>query len=246
MPFGGGGEKLAVHIMQTQDAPAELLIKFWPWFEANRKRLIGVAVAAAAILLISYFYSAEQEQKAVDAGQAYTQLQLNQPANPTVQQVADEYLSLAGKYSGTAAAERAQLQAAVLLFGAGRYADAQAQFQIFLGAHGGSSLAAAAQLGVAASLEAQNKPADAAAAYRLVTTSHPDSTEALPAKFSLGRVLESQGKLTEAAGSYQEVLRSPLAGSFGQEAMQRLAQIQTALTAAQPAAPGAAAPGPVK
>ena len=222
--------------MQTQDAPAEFLIKFWPWLEANRQRLLITVGAVVAVLLVWYFITTQRAQKAVDAGQAYTQLQLNQPANPTVQQVADEYLKLAGQYSGTLAAERAQLQAAVLLFGAGRYADAQALFQKFVDAHSGSSLVAAAQLGVAASLESQNQPDAALADYRLVATRYASTTEVWPAKFSLGRVLEAQGKLTEAASYFTEVARSPLAGALASEASQRLAQIQSKLAATPPAA----------
>ena len=34
--------------MQTQDAPAEIIFKLWPWLEANQKRLIAVAVAIVA------------------------------------------------------------------------------------------------------------------------------------------------------------------------------------------------------
>jgi len=214
--------------MQTQDAPTEFLIRFWPWFEANRKRLAGFAVAVVVILLAGYFYSTEQAQKAVDAGQAYTQLQLNLPPNPTAQQVADGFLQLAQKYPGTLAAGRAQLQAASVLFSAGRYADAQALFQKFADANAGGALAAAAQFGVAASLEAQNQLEPAAAKYRMVMTGYGSSTEALPAKFSLARVLETQGKLKEAAGYYSEVAHSPMAGSLAQEAAQRLATIQPA------------------
>ena len=221
--------------MQTHDAPTEFLIKFWPWFEANRKRLIGFAVAVTAVLLAGYFYTTEQAQKAVDAGRAYTQLQLNLSPNSTVQQVADAFLRLAKKYPGTLAAERAQLQAGSSMFSAGRYADAQAVFQKFADASAGGLLAPEAQLGVAASLEAQNKPDAAAAAYRTVTTSFPNSTEVWTAKFSLGRLLEAQGKLTEAASYYTEVARSQVAGSLAQEAAQRLAIIQPAVATTKPA-----------
>jgi predicted negative regulator of RcsB-dependent stress response len=214
--------------MQTQDASAELIVKFWPWLEANRRRLIAAAVAIVAVLFIWYFIATQKAQKAIEAGQAYTQLQLNMPPNPTVQQVADAFGNLAQKYSGTLAAQRAQLQAAAVLFGAGRYTDAQALFQQFVGANGDSSLAAGAQLGVGASLESQNKLDDAATAYRTVVTRYPNAAEVLPAKFSLARVLQSQGKLTEASSYYQEVMRSPLAGSLASQAAQRLAQIQPA------------------
>ncbi len=220
--------------MQTQDASADFLIKFWPWFEANRQRLVIATVAAVAVFFIWYFITTQKEQKAVAAGQAYTQLELAMPPNSTVQQVADAYLKIASDYPGTIAGQRAQLQAAALFFGAARYADAQTVFQQFLGANNGSSLAASAQFGVAASLAAQSKLDDAAAAYRAVIGNYADSAEALPAKFSLAQLLEAQGKLTEATSYYNEVMRSQVAGSLAQEAAERLAQIQTKTAATQP------------
>ena len=220
----------------TQDASAEFLIKFWPWLEANRKNLIGTTAAVAVVLFIWYFYTTQQAQKAVDAGLAYTQLQLNQSPNATAPEASAAFLKIAGDYSGTLAAARAQLQAAAVLFDAGRYDDAQALFQKFIDGNSGSPLAAGARLGVAASLEAQNKLDLAATQYRAVTTSNPNSLEAISAKFSLAGVLAAQGKLTEATSFYQEVARSPLAGSLAQEAGRRLAQIQAKLPAAQPAA----------
>ena len=221
--------------MQTQDAPAEFLIKFWPWLEANRKNLIGTAVGVTVVLFVWYFYTTQQEQKAVNAGQAYTTLQLNLASTATASQAADAYLKLAGDYAGTLTAERAQLQAAAVLFNATRYEDAQAQFKKFLDANSSSSLAAAAQLGVAASLEAQNKLDLAVTEYRTVTTKYASASEAVPAKFALGRVLEAQGKLTEAAGYYQDVARAPLAGSLASQAGQRLALMAAKAPAASPA-----------
>ena len=222
--------------MQSQDASAEFLIKFWPWLEANRKRLIGVAVVVGVALLVWYFITTQRAQKAVEAGQAYTALQLNLPPNPTMPQVTAAFLNIASQYPGTLAAQRAQLQAAVLMFGAGNYADAQALLQKVLDANSAGPLTAAAELAIAACLEAQNKPDDAIKAYRAVTTSHADSAEALPARFALGRVLEAQGKLAEAGSYFQAVMSSPLAGSLGSEAAQRLAQIQAKLAAVKPAA----------
>jgi len=236
-----GGKDFAL-IMQTQDAPAEFLIKLWPWFEANRNRLIGAAVAAVVVLFIWYFITTQRAQKAIDAGQAYTTLQLNLPPNPTASQVADAYVKLADQYSGTPAGERAQLQAAAVLFEAERYPDAQALFQKFIDTNPGSTLVASARLGVAASLESQNKLDDAVAAYRAVISNNPDSTAALPAKFSLGRVLELQNHLTEAASYYKEVTRAQLAGMLGQEAAQRLAQLQAQLAATAPATPALSVP----
>ncbi len=214
--------------MQTQDAQTELLIKFWPWFEANRNRIIGFAVAVTVIFLVIYFYTTEQAQKAVDAGNAYTQLQLNQPPNPTVDQVAAEFQQLANKYPGTLAAQRALVQSASVLYSAGRYADAQAAFAKIVATSSGGALAAGSQFGVAASLEAQNQLEAAAAAYRTVFTSYPNAPEAISAKFALARILQSQNKAAEASSYYAEVAHTQLAGSLAQEAAERLSELSAA------------------
>jgi predicted negative regulator of RcsB-dependent stress response len=226
--------------METQDASAEFMFKFWPWLEANRKRLIIAAVVLVLAFFTWFFISTQHQQKEVAAGQAYTQFLLNQPPASAPQQVADGYLKIANDYSGTLAGQRARLQAAATLFEAGHYADAQTQFQNFLTSEGGSSLASQAQSGLAASLEAQGKLDEALAAYRKVVTAYPDSTDVIMAKFAQGRVLELQGKLKDAVAAYQDVTKSPLAGSLGSEAAQRASQIQTKLAAATSATKPAA------
>ena len=79
------------------------------------------------------------------------------PRNATASQQADLYLKIAADYQGTSAGQRALLQGAAMLFAAGRYADAQTQFQKFLDAYPDSFFAAQAALGVATSLDAQGK-----------------------------------------------------------------------------------------
>ena len=211
------------------------MFKFWPWFEANRKRLIGVGVVALAILFVWYYITSSRQQKEIAAGQAYTQFQLNQPPTSSAQQVADGYLHLAKEYAGTVAAQRAQLEAAAILFNADRYADAQKQFQSFLAGTAGGSLAATAKLGVAACQEAQGQLDAALSSYREVTTGYRDTTDAMAAKFSMGRILELQGKLADAVTSYKEVAQSQLAGSLASEAANRIALIQVKLAAQKPA-----------
>lgn len=211
------------------------MFKFQPWFEANRKRLIVVGVVALVGLLVWFFLKTQRQQQELAAGQAYTEFQLNQSPTVPSQQVVDGYLHIANEYSGTMAARRALLQAAITMFNAGRYADAQTQFQNFLAASSDRSLAATARLGVAASLEAQGKLDEALTTYRMVMTTYPDSTPATEAKFSTGRVLELQGKLTEAVTAYQDVTRSQLAGSLASVSAQRISQLQTKLAAIKPA-----------
>src|SRR5271170_7143566 len=134
--------------MDTQDAPTEILIKLWPWLEANKTRLIGGGAAIVLIAIIYSFVSWQHDQTEISAGEEVTQLIITPPTTLDASQRADAFAQLATKYSGTEAGRRAQLQAAATLFDAGNYAEAQVQFQKFLDAASGP-LAASAALGVA-------------------------------------------------------------------------------------------------
>jgi predicted negative regulator of RcsB-dependent stress response len=236
LPFGGGTEKISIYDMQTQDAPAEFIFKLWPWLEANRKRLTIIGAGVAVVIFVWYFVATQRAQKELAAGQAYTQFQLAQPPTSPAQQIADGYLKIANQYAGTLTAQRARLQAAAILFSAGKYPDAQAIFQNFATAETGSSLLAAANLGIAACLEAQGKLDEALAKYGSVVSSYPNTNESNDARFAQGRILELQGKLSDALTRYQEIARIQLAGYLASEAGQRAALIQAKLAVAKPAA----------
>ena len=210
------------------------MFKLWPWLEANRNRLIGTAVALVALMGVYSFVSWRHDQNEINAGQALTQLMVAPPSTAP-EQTAASFAQIAANYAGTAAAQRAQLQASAVYFSAGRYADAQTQFQKALAANSTGPLAATAALGVASSLEAQGKLDDATAAYHLVTSQFADSAAALPAKFALGRIAEQQGKFSEAASYYQELAHNNLAGSLASEAAMRAVEIKSKLPASKPA-----------
>ncbi len=213
------------------------MFKLWPWLEANKNRLIGAAVAVVVVTGLYSFLSWRHDQNEINAGEALTQLMVT-PPSAAPEQTAGTFAQVANNYAGTAAAQRAQLQAAAVYFSAGRYVDAQTQFQKALAANSTGPLAATAALGVASSLEAQGKLDDAATAYRQVTGQFADSAAAaLPAKFALGRIAEQQGKFTEAASYYQEIIHNPLAGTLASEAEFRAMEIKSKLPAApKPAA----------
>ena len=229
--------------MQTQDAHAEILFKLWPWLEANKNRLIGALVAVIVVMGVLYFISTQREQREVDAGQALTLLMVKPPASG---QSAEAFAQVASKYAGTAAGQRALLQAGAALFSAGKYADAQAQFQKFLDATTAGPLAATAQLGVAASLEAQNKTDVAVSAYQRVISLFAGTGSVPEAEFALGRIAEQQNKLTEAETHYENAARAAMGGSLAQEAAVRASQLKTKLAAAapKPAAAPAVTPKP--
>ncbi|HEX4349525.1 MAG TPA: tetratricopeptide repeat protein [Verrucomicrobiae bacterium] len=235
--------------MQTQDAPAEFLFKLWPWLEANKNRLIGGLVAVIVVAGILYFMSAQKAQTEVDAGQALTAIMANPAADENDSQTAAQFEQLADKYPGTAAARRAQLQAAGALFEAGSYADAETQFEKYLAGNSAGPLAATAQLGIAASLEAQNKLDQAAAAYQRVVSAFPESPCVPTADLALGRIAEQQNKLTEALNHYEDASRSPMGGSIANEAMIRATALKAKTPATAPkamASPAPAAGAPFK
>jgi len=226
--------------MEIQDAPATYLFKLWPWFEANRIRIIwGGGVIVVAAVLIS-FYSWQRGQNEISAGKALTQMMSSIPRNATASQQADLYLKITTDYQGTSAGQRALLQGAAMLFAAGRYADAQAQFQKFLDVHPDSFFAAQAALGVATSLDAQGKTDLAAGVYQRIINNYSDAVAVDSARFALAQINERQGKLAEAVNLYEAIVRYNPNGSLGSEAGLRLMELKTKLQSASPSTAPAA------
>ena len=222
--------------MQAQDTTTLFFLKLWPWVETNKNRLIaGTAIAVLAIFTI-WFVACQREAKAVAAGEALTQAAIA-TAGPS----ADAYLKVAGQYSGTVAGQRAQLQAAATFFAAGKFTDAQAQFQKYLDEHPDGEFAGQAQLGVASSLDAQGKTDLAVGAYQKVVGNVSDAAVASAAKFGQARIEEAQGRVNDALVLYQDVARAEPSSSLGSEAAMRLMELRSKLPAATPA-PAAAAP----
>ena len=234
---------MPIETTTTQDAPAEMLFKLWPWLEANRNKLIGVAVAIFAVVCVYYFMASQKEENERAAGAALTQLMMTPPTGT------DPALALgqlATKYAGTVAGQRALLQAAATHFSAGHYADAQTAFEKFVSENASSPLVATAQLGIGASLEAAGKLDLAAAAYQRVVSMYANTPNYLPAQCGLGRIAESQGKLKEALDRYQDAARVGTAGgTLAQEASMRAAELQPKVAAMTPKpAATAVAPAP--
>jgi predicted negative regulator of RcsB-dependent stress response len=216
--------------MQAQDTTTLFFLKLWPWVEANKNRLIGGAVIAVIAIFIIWFVACQRESKEIAAGQAMTQVLLSS-SGPS----ADAYFKIAGEHRGTVAGQRALLQGAAALFDAGKFADAQAQFQKFLDAHPDGEFSGQATLGVAASLDAQGKTDLAVGAYQRAISSASDATAVSAAKFGLARIEESQGRLNDALVLYQDIARTNPGGSLGSEATMRLMELRSKMPAPAPA-----------
>lgn len=223
--------------MQAQDATTLYLFKVWNWIEVNRNRVIGGAALAAVAIMIVWFMVSQHAAKEVAAGQALTQAAVSGGY-----QMADAYAKVAAQYPGTTAGQRATLLGAAALFEAGKYSDAQAQFQKFLDAHPDSEFSSQALLGVATSLDAQGKVDLAPAAYQRVINNSSDTAAVSAAKFGLARIEESQGKLNDALVLFQDVARANPSSVLGSEAAMHLIELRNKLPAPAPAPVIAPAP----
>jgi predicted negative regulator of RcsB-dependent stress response len=225
--------------MQSQDAATVYLFKLWPWLEANKKRILAGAVIIIAAIFIFSFISWQHGKKESDAGEALTLALVSKDSG----QLADAYLKIAADYPSTVAGQRALLQGAATLFVAGRYAEAQTQFQKFLDEHPDSAFSGQAALGVAASLDAQGKSDLAVGAYQRAIGNISDAAGTGVAKLAIARIYETQGKPNDALKLYGEVISANPNSALGSEASMRAMELKAKSSSAiSPAAAAPAAP----
>lgn len=198
------------------------MLRFEAWVHSNRSLIItGVGVIAAAGLAI-YGYLSYEEGKESKAAEALTNVQPVRPReNPPVGELAAGYLKVAADHSGTVAGKQAVLRAATALFGDGKYADAQAQFEKFLSISSGSTFAPQAAFGVAACLEAQGKTTEALAKYDEVAKRYSTEGVAEDAKLSLAKLYVAQNKPELAYKMFEEITQTSRGGTAGQEAFMK-------------------------
>jgi len=194
------------------------LYRLVAWAHAKRKQLIGIGVAVVAIGAIIGIYVWHKNYNETNAAEAFSNLK--SPAsldNPTASS-ADPYIKLADEYQGTGAAARALLTAGGILFDAGKFKEAQGQFEKLLQTYADFPLADQASLGVAACLEAQGKTADAAARYDEFIKRHSGNSALPQAKSALARLYVAQNKPDRALELYTELARANNPDSWSSEA----------------------------
>lgn len=224
--------------MESHDAAATFMLKFWPWFETNKNKLITWTSIVLVIILGVFIFFWHREQNQISAGDAATQNLIALQPNSTPAAIFQSYLDVANNYPNTPAGERSLLQAATVLFTEAKYSDAQGYFQRYLETYPDGQFSAIAALGVAKSMEAEGKINDAMGAYQHVINSfsQSDPQSATRASFSLAQLEMQQGHYTDAASLFQNVLQADQYGSLGNEARQYLFELQSKLPQQPPAA----------
>lgn len=204
---------------QSAAQPADFL-ELVAWFHANRKRVITVAVAIAAIgaaIGLYYWHQNSVEESAQDALSNIKPPTPEESAMPTPA-FAQPYFDVAAQHQGTKAAAHALLLGAGILFDAGKYDEAKTEFDKFLAQYPESPLAPQASVGVAASLEAQGKFPDATSRYEDLLRRHQSDNVTPQIKSALGRLYVAQNKPEQALRLYEELARGGANDTWSAEA----------------------------
>jgi predicted negative regulator of RcsB-dependent stress response len=202
----------------TTEAPTAIqLERSINWLDANKQKLIRIALVIAVVALAVSYLSWKRGQQEVAASTALSDV-------PPGAGAAEAYLKLAAQYPKTTAAPRAVLTAAGELFAAGKLAEAETQFKRLLEEYSDSPYRVQALLGAAACLDAQGKTAEAVSRYEQIVAQYSKEAVASQAKSALARLYEIQNQPAKALPLYEELQRTEAYGSFGLEAnIRRLA-----------------------
>lgn len=176
-------------------AESEDAQQFSKWMaEYGRPALIGLAVAVFVLLGLQIW----RNQKASKAEAAVQALFQNRSAEELQQlAVADPQAPTAPMALASAAAE---------FYAQGRYDEALAAYQSFLGQYPGHMLVPEATVGVAASHEALDNFEQAAADYQAFAQAHADHPLRPQATFGAARCLEQLGQFAEARAIYEDFI----------------------------------------
>lgn len=203
----------------TPEAPREdAWIKLLTWVEVNRQRLLVALVVIVAAVATWYFLGLARERSETAASGQLLALGTRTAETPPP---AADFLKLAEQAGRTRAGKHARLLAAERLFGEGRYAEAQAEFDRALAISPDGLLAPQAAFGIAASLDAQDKLTEAEAKYREITVRFPEDAVARGARLALARIFESKQQPGQAVKLYDELIREPQPGIYSMEARAR-------------------------
>lgn len=202
--------------MDSETHKTEPLYEFLAWLEVNKKRVIvgGVVLLAVIGIVTTVVWYKNQQEFAASEALSAVRLPYN-PSEPVPPGTTEKLQQVADKFSGTAAASRAELIRAGLFYTDGKYPEAQAAFDKFLRDHPDSQWVANAVFGIAVSLDAQKKAPEAIAKYEDFARRYPTDPSADQARLQLASLLEASGKAKEALEQYEKITKTAGANPGG-------------------------------
>lgn len=186
------------------------------WLDKNKKQLVWAGGGILIMVFAVSFYFWNKGRLEIKAAETLSSIQTTPNSD------AAAYISLAAQYPRTSAAAQAVLLAAGNLFSAGKYAEAQAQFDRLLREYSDSPYRVQAFLGTAACMDAQGKTAEAVTRYAELIQRFPTDPATLQAKSALARIYEAQNQFDRALPLYEELAQAANYNSIGLESAVRL------------------------
>ena len=206
--------------MQSGSSESTSFYEFLAWLEVNKKRVIIGIATVCALFVVVYVYLYFREQTELAASRALMALRPAAGASEAARDLSPtDLLKVTEAYPSTSAGERALLLAAGSLFGEGKYAEAQTQFERFQRDQSGSLLNPIAALGVASCLDALDKVDAAMAAYQTVANQYPDDPAAMRARLGMAALHEVKRQPEQALKIYEELSKQAGAGTAVMEAL---------------------------
>jgi len=194
------------------------LYRLVAWAHARRKQLLWISVAVVAVGAIIGIYVWHKNYTETVAAESLSKLKSPIASETTTANLADPFIKLANDFPGTGAAPRALLTAGGILFDAGKFKEAQTQFERILGDYADFPLATQASLGVATCLESQGKIPEAISRYDDFIKRNPMDSALPQAKSALARLYAAQNKPEKALEIYNDLARSKNPDSWSSEA----------------------------
>ncbi len=214
--------------MQSKAVELPLSDRLIAWFDTHMKPVIGFAIAAVVVGLVTWFVVWESAQKSNAAGDALSTITVSQVMAGTARpDETQAYLKVASNYPGSMPGARALLLAAGSLFADGNYAEAQGLFEKFTREYANNPMMGQALFGIASCLDAEGKTEQAIGAYKELISRHPNESFIYQAKFALACLYQGQNKLELARDLFTDVQREDRFGSVGDEAARRLNDLLT-------------------
>jgi predicted negative regulator of RcsB-dependent stress response len=191
--------------MTPEGTESTRMLELQAWLEVNKQRVaVGIVVVAVVVAAVAIQLWVKKESERT-ASSALLRLQLSESSAPGGAIAASALQQLAADHSGSAAAARARLLAAEVLFSDGHYAEARAEFERAAGLLKDDMLVAIAAFGRAVSLEALGQVDEAMQAYQEVTLRHPTSSVAGQARLAVAGLHERRGEPERALSVLREM-----------------------------------------
>jgi len=201
------------------------LYELWGWYLTNRKRVHTWAIIIFVVGVSIAYAIWSSGQKQINANTALFRLDRPLSAVTSGKVSGDEFLKVANQYKGTAAAERAYIDAAAAYFNAGEYQKANDTFAAFKKEYSSSDYISTADFGLAVCLDALGMEDKALAEYDNVIVKYP--MLAGKANLSKAQIYIDKGDNKKAYEVYQEMTKGPGMNGYASQAYALMRQLQT-------------------